>query len=129
MQDAKGVILAQKFALGRLLKWFTVAAAIPSFGIVAAFGVAPDTLSDRVEVARVVQEIALPTPVLLDGASDANFIQEDRVETRRYDRRLARTAQGRRSRGDRISATGQGGTAIHTATHRPHRPRRDLAGR
>jgi len=80
MRRAKGVILAQDFALVRMLMWFAAIAAIPTFGVVAAFGVvAPTTLIDRPPVERVVQKIALPTPVALDNSSDTRFIREDRI--------------------------------------------------
>lgn len=80
MRADKGVILAQQFALSRLVKWTVGLVALPAFSIVAAFGVAPDTLVDKVEVARIVQPITLPEPVAIDSGSDASFIQEDRVE-------------------------------------------------
>ena len=80
MRVVKGVILAQQFALGRWVSWVTVLSAIPAFGVVAAFGFAPNTLIEKVEVARVVQEIALPEAVALDDGADGHFVQEDRVE-------------------------------------------------
>ena len=80
MRAVKGVILAQQFALGRLVKWVAALGAIPAFGVVAAFGIAPTTLDEKVGVARVVQEIALPEPVALDDESETHFVREDRVE-------------------------------------------------
>ena len=80
MRAVKGVILAQQFALGRLVKWIAALGAIPAFGVVAAFGIAPNTLIEKVQVAHVVQEIALPEPVALDGGVQTHFVQEDRVQ-------------------------------------------------
>lgn len=80
MRAVKGVILAQELALGRWVRWFAALSAIPAFGVVAAFGIAPDTSSEKVNVTRVVQQIALPEPVALDDGSDSRFVQEDRVE-------------------------------------------------
>jgi murein DD-endopeptidase MepM/ murein hydrolase activator NlpD len=80
MRLDKGVILAQKFALGRTVRWFVTLAAIPTFGVVAAFGFAPGTLIEKLDVERVVREIALPEPVPLSSGPDATFIQEERIE-------------------------------------------------
>ena len=80
MRVVKGVILAQQFALGRLVKWVAALGAIPAFGVVAAFGFAPHTLNEKIGVARIVQEVALPEPVALDDGSHVQFVREDRVE-------------------------------------------------
>ena len=80
MRVVKGVILAQQFALGRLVKWIAAFGAIPAFGVVAAFGFAPNTGIEKIEVSRVVQEIALPEPVALDDGVQTHFVQEDRVQ-------------------------------------------------
>jgi murein DD-endopeptidase MepM/ murein hydrolase activator NlpD len=80
MRGDKGVILAQDFPLVRMLMWFAAIAVVPTFSVVAAFGVAPGTLIESPTVEHVVQEIALPTPIALDHSSDTRFIQEDRIE-------------------------------------------------
>lgn len=42
------------------LRRLVLAAVLPFVGVVAAFGIAPDTITERMIVARVVEEIALP---------------------------------------------------------------------
>lgn len=79
MQHAKGVILAQKNrAPHRRRGWIAALAALPLFGVVAAFGIAPDTLVDPLPVERVVQEITLPAVTRSDGEAPV-FVHEDRV--------------------------------------------------
>jgi murein DD-endopeptidase MepM/ murein hydrolase activator NlpD len=63
-----------------MLMRFAAIAVVPTFSVVAAFGVAPGTLVDKPTVEYVVQEIALPTPIALEHRSDTRFIQEDRIE-------------------------------------------------
>jgi murein DD-endopeptidase MepM/ murein hydrolase activator NlpD len=64
----------------RKVLWLAIAAAIPGFGVVAAFGVAPDTLVEPVRIERIVQEVALP-PALADSNSDTGvFSQEGRIQ-------------------------------------------------
>src|SRR4249919_1836137 len=67
MRQANGVILAQK--LSRLLsgsRLFRIAAmlVLPFIGVVAAFGIAPDTVTEPVARKQVVQELALPAASL-----------------------------------------------------------------
>ena len=53
--------------------------AIPSFGVVGAFGIAPDTLREPVPVAHVIEELTLPTLVpASEGALE--FIREERIQ-------------------------------------------------
>lgn len=80
MKRAKSVILAHKNAGNRKALWLALAAAIPSFGVVAAFGVAPDTLVDKLQVERVVQDLNLPTLTPVNDTTDAAFVNEDRIQ-------------------------------------------------
>ena len=53
--------------------------AIPCFGVVAAFGIAPDTLVEKLTINNVVEELHLPA---LTPTADANptFAREDRIQ-------------------------------------------------
>ena len=82
MQQANGVILAQKLA--RLLpgsRLFRVAAmlVLPFIGVVAAFGIAPDTVTEPVTRMQVVQDLALPAAPLPVAIGEAGYWREDRI--------------------------------------------------
>jgi len=82
MQHANSVILAQKLA--RLIAGSRVcrviAAIVLSFiGVVAAFGIAPDTVTDPVPQSRVVQEIELAAQRTGAGA-DEGYWREERIQ-------------------------------------------------
>src|SRR5690606_16441691 len=85
MQNAKNVILAQKNAtsrkggVSRETVWLAIAAGIPCFGVMAAFGVAPDTLVEKVDFEHVVQEITLPTPAAAGEGAPEVFVREDHI--------------------------------------------------
>lgn len=80
MSSAKSVILAHKKWSSRKALWLAVAAGIPGFGVVAAFGVAPETLVEKLQVERVVQQIALPALTPVDDSPDAAFVSEARIQ-------------------------------------------------
>ena len=72
MQQGNRLILAQKLA--RLIsgsRLFRIAAMLmlPFIGVVAAFGIAPDTVTEPVVRKQVVQELALPAPPLGDDTA------------------------------------------------------------
>jgi murein DD-endopeptidase MepM/ murein hydrolase activator NlpD len=80
MQQANGPILAQKLVrliAGSRLFRAGVAVVLPFIGVVAAFGIAPDTVTDPVPRRQVVQELALPGPP--DEAEDAGYWREERI--------------------------------------------------
>jgi murein DD-endopeptidase MepM/ murein hydrolase activator NlpD len=53
--------------------------AVPSFGVVGAFGIAPDTMREPVPAAQVIEELQLPTLVpTSEGAQ--TFIREERIQ-------------------------------------------------
>ena len=60
--------------------WLAIAAGIPCFGVVAAFGVAPDTLVEKLHVERVVREIALPVFPQADVSEDTTFVSEALIQ-------------------------------------------------
>ena len=82
MHQAESKILAQ--FLRRLLQYptvgtFLLVAVLPFMGIVAAFGIAPNTVIDVPAVARVVEQVALPTTEPVRG-SDEGYWQEERIQ-------------------------------------------------
>jgi murein DD-endopeptidase MepM/ murein hydrolase activator NlpD len=78
------MILAQKIAgltRGLTFRHRLAAAllALPCFGVVAAFGIAPDTLVETVPVNNIVEELSLPTltPAVDSGST---FTREERIQ-------------------------------------------------
>jgi len=78
------MILAQKIA--RLIREFArsyrlpaIFIAIPCFGVVAAFGIAPDTLVEKVPVNNVIEALELPVPAPVTDANPT-FIREERIQ-------------------------------------------------
>src|SRR5512134_1520814 len=78
---SEGAILAQK-AGGQehsaRLRWVVALSSIPLFGIVAAFGIAPDTRVEDIPVSAVVEQLAL-SPALAP-AVPAEYWREERVQ-------------------------------------------------
>lgn len=82
MQQAKSAILAHP--LLRLLHNNKIirlisAAILPFLGVVAAFGIAPDTVTDKLVVTKVVEEVALPV-FDVQPASDEAYWREERMQ-------------------------------------------------
>jgi murein DD-endopeptidase MepM/ murein hydrolase activator NlpD len=82
MPHARFAILAQKLGAllhGSALRRGLLALLLPFVGIMAAFGIAPDTITDTIERTSVVEQIALPA---LPSASDAteSYWREARIE-------------------------------------------------
>ena len=82
MQHARFAILAQKLGAllhGSALRRGLLALLLPFVGIMAAFGIAPDTITDTIERTSVVEQIALPA---LPSAGDAteSYWREVRIE-------------------------------------------------
>jgi murein DD-endopeptidase MepM/ murein hydrolase activator NlpD len=70
-------ILAEKvFKSGRRRGW-ALLAAIPLFGVAAAFGIAPDTETRPLELRSVIESIQLPVPQAIDDGQ--YFVREERV--------------------------------------------------
>src|SRR3989304_2444367 len=85
MPESKADILAQKtsFKERKLrLRWLLAVSSIPLFGIYAAFGIAPQTITQDVVVSNVIEEVAIPqlvgqqTPL---DTGDESFWQADLV--------------------------------------------------
>src|SRR3954466_2499052 len=78
------MILTQKIArlIAKLSPRHKLAAAViavPCFSVVAAFGIAPDTLVDKVTFNNVVQELALPELAPSDDSA-LTFAREERIQ-------------------------------------------------
>jgi murein DD-endopeptidase MepM/ murein hydrolase activator NlpD len=82
MQQENGVILAQKLAglmAGSRLVRVAAVVVLPFIGVVAAFGIAPDTITEQVAKTQVVQEVALPA-ARLAGSTDDAYWREERIQ-------------------------------------------------
>ncbi len=82
MQQENGVILTQKLA--RLIagsRFWRLAAVLvlPFIGVVAAFGIAPDTVTELVARTEVVQEVALSLSPPA-GKADEGYWREERIQ-------------------------------------------------
>lgn len=82
MQQAKSMILAQNLMqlaanskLGRLI----VAAILPFIGVVAAFGIAPNTITEQPAVSRVIEQVTLPIFAASNSPEEA-FWREERIQ-------------------------------------------------
>jgi murein DD-endopeptidase MepM/ murein hydrolase activator NlpD len=62
------------------LHWPLVIAALPFFGVVAAFGIAPDTVPDPIELRHVVEEISLPSGPAVVTPEVGHFWREERIQ-------------------------------------------------
>lgn len=82
MQNNKASILSQKlFQTERKfpLRWLVALSTLPLFGVVAAFGIAPDTATERIPVHTVIETLALPNPDT-QSASNHTFWREERIQ-------------------------------------------------
>jgi len=61
-------------------RWLLLAALIPLFEVVTAFGVSPDTITRDIQQETVVADVVLPAPIATDsGAFD--FWREERIQS------------------------------------------------
>jgi len=82
MQNNKISILAQKLFLQERklsLRWLVAASSLPLFGMVAAFGIAPETETRKIPVHTVIENLQLPS---VTPSSDApgSFWHEERIQ-------------------------------------------------
>ena len=83
MSLKKEEILAQKRTpktVGSRRLWPLMVAALPFFGVVAAFGIAPDTVPEPVELQHVVENIALQAAAPGQTADVSRFWREERIQ-------------------------------------------------
>ena len=80
MRVLKDRILAQKGLLLRQsrLRWAVALSALPLFGVVAAFGIAPQTKTDDVQVHTVIQALDFPR-IVNTTEHEASFWHEEHV--------------------------------------------------
>ena len=79
----KDEILAQKHrrqVRQTRLHWPLVVAALPFFGVVAAFGIAPDTIPEPIELQHVVEDIALTSEPSTRTDEVSRFWREERIQ-------------------------------------------------
>src|SRR4026208_1499668 len=62
------------------LHWPLVVAVLPFFGVVAAFGIAPDTVPEPIELQHVVEDIALPSSPSAGTHEIGQFWREERIQ-------------------------------------------------
>lgn len=85
MQQRKSGILAQNSDRQERklrLRWLLSLSSIPLFGIITAFGIAPQTITEPVPVSTIVEQITLPEPVLAESGEawmQSAFWQVDQV--------------------------------------------------
>lgn len=82
MHNYESAILAQKTEEQERkfgLRWLVGLSSIPLFGIVAAFGIAPQTLTEQVDVQTITQNLPLPE-VVLSAKSDLPYWREERIQ-------------------------------------------------
>lgn len=81
MQINKPAILAQNTSAQERkisLRWMVVLSSLPLFGIVAAFGIAPGTDTQRVPVHTVIENLELPSPA--EAASAGTYWREEKIQ-------------------------------------------------
>jgi murein DD-endopeptidase MepM/ murein hydrolase activator NlpD len=75
-------IVAEKLlrlARSSTLRRVVLAAILPFFGVVAAFGIAPNTVTEKIELTRVIEEIALPA-LVQTSATEETYWHEERIQ-------------------------------------------------
>lgn len=84
MRDYKGEILAEKprgLAKSRRLHWFALLFSIPLFGIVAAFGIAPQTqIEPPLRLQTIVEDLELPVQLAEGPGESLDFWKEERIQ-------------------------------------------------
>lgn len=84
-QSNKTIILAQNPALKERklrLRWLLAISSLPLFGIITAFGIAPQTATQDIAISTIVEEIELPelsTPLVSENLENQNYWQADQV--------------------------------------------------
>jgi len=83
MREAESGILSQN--PGRLvhnngLRRLMLAAVLPFLGVVAAFGIAPDTSTEQIVRTKVIDEVALPRVAGSADVSNGAFWREERIQ-------------------------------------------------
>ena len=83
MQDNTGAILAQKGKEQERkiqLRWLVAISSIPLFGMVAAFGIAPQTETTQIPLHTVTEALSVPVTTQEDSTTTAEFWREERIQ-------------------------------------------------
>jgi len=83
MPQRKSVILSEKPrrpSVARLRRWLLGLSSVPLLGVVAAFGIAPDTSPEPVALEQVVQEIPLGVLDTGAGVDTEQFWREEHIQ-------------------------------------------------
>ncbi|NOT16978.1 MAG: peptidoglycan DD-metalloendopeptidase family protein [Sulfuriferula sp.] len=62
------------------LRWLIALSSLPLFGMVTAFGIAPQTDTSNVAIQTVVENITLPSTIALSNTSANTYWRDERVE-------------------------------------------------
>lgn len=82
MENNEGAILAQKTREQERqfkLRWLVALSSIPLFGMVAAFGIAPQTDPTQISVQTVTEALAVPA-IPQEASAAAEFWREERIQ-------------------------------------------------
>jgi murein DD-endopeptidase MepM/ murein hydrolase activator NlpD len=82
MSLKKEEILAQKSLrqpVRQIPRLALILAALPFFGVVAAFGIAPDTVPEDIDIRQVVEDISVPSQQFSEFGGDDRFWREERI--------------------------------------------------
>src|SRR2546423_12150746 len=81
MHQASPIVSEKLLGLvrGKTLRRVVLAATLPFVGVVAAFGIAPGTVTEKVELKRVIEEVALPALVTPSGTEET-YWHEERIQ-------------------------------------------------
>jgi murein DD-endopeptidase MepM/ murein hydrolase activator NlpD len=82
MQRRSAILSEKPPFLGRRKprRWVLALSSVPLLGVVAAFGIAPNTATEHVSLREVTQEIPLPVPATTAVADEASYYREERVQ-------------------------------------------------
>ena len=81
MPQANPIVLEKLSRLARSkgVRRAVLAAVLPFVGVVAAFGIAPDTVTDKVAVSSIVEEVTL-APTSSSAADEEAYTREERIQ-------------------------------------------------
>ena len=62
------------------LRWLIALSSLPLFGMVTAFGIAPQTDTSNVAITTLVENLPLPASINLDDTSANSYWRDERIE-------------------------------------------------
>jgi len=83
MPPREDAILSEKprpSSVARLRRWALWLSSVPLLGVVAAFGIAPDTSTEHVTLEQIVQQIPLPSASAVTPTQPEQFWREERIQ-------------------------------------------------